>query len=207
MEIYKLMPNYFGSNCYILINEDNDGRHAAVIDPSVRAKDILSLAYEKRSNIEMIIATHGHFDHITSIDDIRQQLDIPLYIHEKDAEMLLDGNKNAYTTFFGQDKCYKPADITLTDNDKIKLGSEEIEIVSTPGHSQGSICLLCPDFIVTGDTLFADGYGRYDLYGGSVELLKNSLLKLRSLNPKLRLYAGHGADTTLGRALDNVLYL
>lgn len=207
MEIYSIQPNSWRSNCYILINEDENGRHGAVVDPSVPANEIISFVSGKDARLEMIILTHGHFDHVLSVDTLREQLNIPLYIHEKDAELLLDGEKNAYTLFFGKDMVYKPADRLLCDDGIVNLGSEQIKIFSTPGHTPGSICLLCPDFILTGDTLFADGYGRYDLYGGCREQLKDSLGSLRSLNRELTIYPGHGREELLGNALDNIHYL
>jgi glyoxylase-like metal-dependent hydrolase (beta-lactamase superfamily II) len=88
----------------------------------------------------------------------------------------------------------------------LALGDENIEVISTSGHSRGSICLLCPEMIITGDTLFANGYGRYDLYGGDRAALRESLTSLKKYPRSLRLYAGHGEESTLGAAIEN-LYL
>ena len=121
--------------------------------------------------------------------------------------MLTDAHKNAFFTFFRQERVYRAPERMLADGDELHLGDEIIRVISTPGHSQGSVCFLCNDeFLLTGDTLFADGYGRYDLYGGDGEILFASLASLRTLPPSLPIYPGHGESTHLGMALDNILY-
>jgi glyoxylase-like metal-dependent hydrolase (beta-lactamase superfamily II) len=202
LEIYALYPKSFGSNCYILVSNGS----AAVIDPSVDATEITSLAQSKGAVIEKIILTHGHFDHIESLDKLRDMTQSPACIHKHDNEMLTDGNKNAHSLFFGYNKKWRPAEILLEDSDEISLGGETIKVISTPGHSKGSICLLCGDKLITGDTLFANGYGRYDLHGGDVNALTSSLNSLRELDQKLTIYPGHGAPSILGTALDELLY-
>lgn len=202
MEIYTLSPLSFGSNCYVLISEHS----AAVIDPSVDADKIIRIVKEKDAVLELIILTHGHFDHVLSLDTLRTKTSSPALIHKDDAEMLSDGDKNAHTFFFGYDRKWRNAERLLDDGDKINLGGEVIEVISTPGHSKGSICLLCGDKLITGDTLFANGYGRYDLHGGDANTLAYTLSSLRDLDRKLTIYPGHGGSTTLGHALDNVLY-
>ncbi len=202
MEIYNLSSASWGSNCYVLIK----GCYAAVIDPSADAHQIIEFAAQKGAVIESIILTHGHFDHITSLDELRDITLAPAFIHKDDDEMLSDGEKNAYSIFFGYDKKWRPAERLLENGDKIYLGDEAIEVISTPGHSKGSICLLAGDKLITGDTLFENGYGRYDLHGGDADALAASLSSLRDLDGKLTIYPGHGGSTTLGRALDNVLY-
>ena len=127
-------------------------------------------------------------------------------LYKDDAEMLSDGVKNAHSIFFSYDRKWRDADILLEDGDKITIGNETIEVISTPGHSKGSICLLCGDKLLCGDTLFANGYGRYDLHGGDFNQLINSLSALRDLDGKLTIYPGHGDSATLSHALDNVLY-
>ena len=141
-----------------------------------------------------------------SLDTLREATNAPALIHKDDAEMLTDGEKNAFKFFFGQERKWKAAEVLLSHGDKIALGDETIEVISTPGHSKGSICLLAKDFMITGDTLFADGYGRYDLHGGDPDQLASSLKLLREYDPNLTIYAGHGAESKLGRALDNVMY-
>ena len=202
MEIYCLEPESFGSNCYVLLS----GSSAAVVDPSVGANEIADFVAQKGATVERIILTHGHFDHVESLDSLRDLTSAPAYIHKDDAEMLSDGMKNAHSLFFGYNKKWRPAEELLEDGDEIALGDEVIKVISTPGHSKGSICLLCGDKLITGDTIFESGYGRYDLYGGNLSQLTDSLSSLRDLDRRLTIYPGHGGSATLGDALDNLLY-
>ena len=199
MKIVPIAPYSFGANTYAIIS---DG-HAIIIDPSVTVGAITSAVADEGAVIDAVVLTHGHFDHIVSIDTMRDALGVKVYIHENDAEMLTDGSKNAFLTFFGRDRAYRPADKTLKDGDLLTLGGSEIKVIHTPGHSKGSICLLGDEFIVTGDTLFADTVGRSDLWGGNEAELAASLQKLRLLDRSIMIYAGHGAPERLGIALDN----
>ena len=176
------------------------------MDPSVDAGEIISFISEKGAVLEMILLTHGHFDHIASLDTLRDMSGAPAYIHKDDNEMLGDGKKNAYAFFFGYNKKWRSAENLLEDGDILHLGSESIKVISTPGHSKGSICLLCSDKLITGDTIFASGFGRYDLHGGNVNELADSISSLRSFDRNLTIYPGHGDTAKLGNALDNVAY-
>ena len=210
LEIYNLFPGSWASNCYLLVSEDEGGdKHAAVVDPSTSAKRILDECERLGARLEYIILTHGHFDHITSLDALREMAGVPAYIHMDDAEMLPDGEKNAYTFFFGEDKTYRPAEKTLQDGDILTLGCDSLEIIGTPGHSKGSICILNRQdkTLITGDTLFAEGYGRYDLHGGNPKTLAKTLSSMRTLDRNLTIYPGHGDSEKLGRALDNLYFI
>ena len=205
LEICTLYPRSFGSNCYVLISETDGKKSAAVIDPSVDCQEILSLLSIKNATLEKIILTHGHFDHILSLDSLRSLTSAPAYIHESDAEMLLDGEKNAYAFFFAEDKKWAAAEGLLQDGDEISIGDEKLTVISTPGHSKGSICLLGDKFMITGDTLFADNIGRCDLYGGNMMHMYASLSKLSEFDPKLKIYPGHGDTSTLAQALSGLI--
>lgn len=202
MDIYTLLPEGFGSNCYILAS----GSSAAVVDPSVKASEILDFLSDKGLKLELILLTHGHFDHIESLDSLRDVTMAPACIHKDDNEMLTDGKKNAYEFFFGYGKKWRPAERLLENGDKLTLGKETVDTISTPGHSRGSICLLCGDKLITGDTIFANGFGRYDLHGGDINQLADSIASLRTLDRNLTIYPGHGDSARLGNALDRVAY-
>ena len=207
MEVYTLFPASWGSNCYILLSDSEDkSRRAAVVDPSADAHEILRFIEKKKAILDFIVLTHGHFDHIVSLDTLRDLTFVPAYVHKDDDEMLSDGRKNAYSVFFSGDKHWRPAEKLLEDGDKLKLGDETVEVISTPGHSKGSICLLFGDKLITGDTLFANGYGRYDLHGGDPNILADSLASLRSFNKDLTIYPGHGDPTRLEDALANLYF-
>ena len=202
MEIYNLYPSSFGANCYIIVS----GSHAAVIDPSASTDGIMEFLQKKNATIDCIILTHGHFDHMLSADTLRSRSGAPLLVHENDAEFLLDGNKNAFKTFFGRDRVFSRAEKTLKHGDKISVGDECLTVFNTPGHTDGCICLLGDGILITGDTLLAESIGRCDLYSGDVRKMRESLKFLRTLDPTLKIYPGHGDESTLGHALDIVSY-
>ena len=206
MELYNLFPGSWNSNCYVLISgEQGEKRTAAVVDPSADKDTILRFIQGKNAVLESIILTHGHFDHVESVDTLRDATDAVVCIHKDDNEMLSDGRKNAYAFFFGTDRKWRPADRLLEDGDQISVGKEALTVISTPGHSKGSICLLCGNILITGDTIFANGYGRYDLHGGNPSTLRDSLLGLRKLDGNLTIYPGHGESARLADALDRLL--
>lgn len=210
MKIINLFPKGFGSNCYLL----EDGGEALIIDPSASADSILGTLRADGCIPVGILLTHGHFDHIFSIDTLRlraleQDIPLPLMIHREDAPMLTDGKKSAFFTFFGKDRRYDPADKLLDDGDAIRVGSLTVTVKHTPGHSPGSVCFVCDGAgaIFTGDTIFAEGYGRHDLWGGNVRTLARSIDALRELNGKLTAYPGHGDSVPLSVALENITYV
>ena len=202
MKITTVCPESFGANCYLLMSEGQ----AMVVDPAPSADAIIRKAEENGARLVGIILTHGHFDHIVSVDTLRNKLNIPLMIHEEDAEMLEDGRKNAFFDFYGIDRKYKPAELLLKDKDTVNIGKEEITVIHTPGHTKGSICLVCGDVMITGDTLFADSIGRCDLWGGRDDLMKESLELLRKYDKQIKILPGHGPSSLLGNALDNAAY-
>ena len=200
MDVYNLFPGSFGSNCYLLIS----GNQAAVVDPSADADVILQKIAEKDATLQYILLTHGHFDHICSLDALREKTGVPAYIHKGDADMPSDSLKNAFSIFFGQSRSYRAPEKILADGDVLTLGGEDIRVLHTPGHTEGSVCYLCGDkLLLTGDTLFDRGFGRYDLYGGDPFKIRRSLERLALLDRSLTIYAGHGSPTDLGDAVDN----
>ncbi len=207
MYIYNLYSGSYLSNCYVLISEDDNGRrHAAVVDPSADADEIISFVEAKKSFVDKVILTHGHFDHIMSLDALRDKTKAPAYIHKDDAEMLGDGRKNANFFFFHKDFSQRNAENLLENNQILRLGNEELKIIHLPGHSKGSISLMGQGFLITGDTLFAEGFGRYDLHGGDPFVLKSSLNSMKNFDPELTIYPGHGEREKLGKALRSISY-
>ena len=206
MKIRNLFPGSWGSNCYLV----EDGGEALIIDPSASAAAILRAVREDGCTPVGILLTHGHFDHIMSVDTLRQaEPSLKVYIHEADAPMLTDADKNAFAFFFRQDRVWNAADVLLKNGDEIKVGGAALTVVHTPGHSPGSSCFLCAEagVMFTGDTLFADNIGRDDLWGGNFATLRKSLLALRDYDGALTIYPGHGDEEKLSRALDNIMYI
>jgi len=193
MDIIKLNGVSYASNTYVLIS----GSDAAVVDPSVDIQDIkMALGSSK---LRYILLTHCHFDHILKLDSLRAETRAEVCIHADDAEMLKDPELNG-SEFFGLEFASLGADRLLEDGEIIALGKEKIEVISTPGHTPGSVCYDCGNILVCGDTLFTSGYGRYDLPGGDPRALYNSLHKLASRNDDPTIYPGHGASCALSDA-------
>lgn len=202
MKIVTVCGQSFGANTYLLISAGQ----AFVIDPSVSVESIANAAADEGASIAGVLLTHGHFDHVLSLDRLCENLKIPSYIHERDAEMLTDGKKNAFYEFFGKERVFRAADRLLCDGEQITLGDERITVIHTPGHTNGSVCYLSGDILVTGDTLFAEAIGRCDLYGGSPVLMRESLRRLEGLDGGIRIYPGHGPSSSLRNAIDGAYY-
>lgn len=193
MDIIKLNGTGFASNTYIIIS----GNEAAVVDPSAS----LSSIFDATGNlvIKYILLTHGHFDHIMTLDNLSTATGAQILIHQSDLKMPSDISINA-SGFFGLNICSSASLLGLDDGDRIKLDQEELSVISTPGHTPGSVCFDCGEFIVCGDTLFTHGYGRYDLPGGNPQDLLNSLHKLADIKNNPMIHPGHGASCALADA-------
>ena len=207
MHIFQICPKSFASNTYLLTSKSS----AIVIDPSVSVDAITEKLKAENVELKGILLTHGHFDHIVSIDTIRERYDVPVYIHEEDACMLTNGQLNGFYLFFNRECVHNPADILFKNEYKIQLDDEAVTVFHTPGHSKGSCCFVFNDdtlgiSLITGDTLFANSIGRCDLFGGSETEIANSIKKLSSFDRNAPIYPGHNESSTLGKALDNVAY-
>lgn len=207
MKIIPICPKSFASNTYLLLSQNE----AFVVDPSVSTDAICKMLKEYNATLSGILLTHGHFDHIVSIDTLRERLNIPVYVHNDDACMLTDGRLNGFYTFFERDCVHDPADKFLKDGDTILIGNESLSVIHTPGHSKGSCCFLfnendVGDALITGDTLFAHSVGRWDLYGGDRKELLQSIKRLSAFDKNAPIYPGHDTSSTLGDALNAIKY-
>lgn len=196
MEIIKLEVGSLGTNCYIVY--DKTTSDAAIIDPGGDAEEITALVNRERLKVHCIINTHGHADHISANTKVRQATGAPVYIHRDDAAMLTNAHKNL-SSFIGAGLTCAPADRELKDGDLIEAGCLRFEVLHTPGHTPGGICLKIGSVVFTGDTLFAESIGRTDFPGGSYRQLITSIKeKLLILTDETAAYPGHGPDTTIG---------
>ena len=175
-------------NCYIVYDEVSG--KCAVIDPA--SKDAAETVKRLSLSPEFILLTHGHFDHISGVNAFLAEYDVPVYVHESDAELLADGYKNASALLIGESITVNAVPKTLKAGDTLFVGELEISVVHTPGHTRGCVCYFCGDAVFTGDTVFAYDRGRTDLYGGDESTIIDSI---RKLLPKLggkTVYPGHG---------------
>ena len=193
------------TNCYFLINEPT--LLCAVVDPADEYDKISQKLKDKNLKLDKILLTHAHFDHIMALRRLREQTGAPLYVHEDDVEMLLDPGKSLMSSAGGCSRPEDPPEHMVRDGDEIPLGTETIKVMHTPGHTKGSVCYICADSIISGDTLFRGSIGRYDFYGGDYDMMLSSLSKLKALDGDYKVYPGHGASTTLEHEKETNYYL
>ena len=196
MKIEALRVGPLATNCYLLGDEESG--LCAVVDPGAQCqKKILPALEQFGMKCAMILLTHGHYDHIMALKDLKDAVGAPIYIHEKDAHMLTEDYLKDWKAAAAQGYRQALADKLLRDGDKIQLGNLEITVMNTPGHTPGSCVYLCQDAMLAGDTLFRGGCGRWDLDGGSMEQMMESLRRLAALPGDWRALPGHDAATTL----------
>lgn len=179
MKLYHIIdgpPLY--TNCFLLVG--NQG-HAAVIDPAAPASHFEDVLLEEGATLTHILLTHGHSDHVASVQALREKYGAKLYMNEADAIQ------------FG----LQP-DVLFTDGGKIVVDDMELTTMFTPGHTPGSTCIACADWLFTGDTLFAGDIGRTDLPGGDSAQMHQSLKKLcAALQTNPTVMPGHEDFSTL----------
>ncbi|MGJ0848007.1 MBL fold metallo-hydrolase [Tissierella praeacuta] len=197
MKIVRIPAGIYAANCYIIYSEVT--RDAIVVDPGGDVDDILSSIRENGLKIKYVVLTHGHADHIGGVKELKKVLSVPVMIHEDDREILVDGNKNL-STIMAMGTVEIEPDILLKDGDIIEFGDEKAQVIHTPGHTQGGICIKIGDSIITGDTLFTGSIGRTDLLGGDYDSIINSIKdKIMVYSDDIKVFPGHGAPSTIGR--------
>ncbi len=188
----KLLPPSvpYSSNTYLLTSSGE----SAVIDPS-SAFDPSCVT----GLLKYIILTHGHYDHMINIDEWAEKTDARVLISSHDKDKLSDPALNCASLFAVYDGRYSGEVSCVADGDIIELSDERIQVISTPGHTPGSVSLLCGDKIFVGDTIFAGGgYGKCCFPGGDFSEIKKSIFRLTELADHIKVCPGHGPETTIG---------
>ena len=195
--LIECIPNgLVQSNVYIVA----DNGEGVIIDCGCPLERVLDVAHSRDIKLKHVILTHGHFDHIYYIDQLRDLIDVKVHIHEMDSECLSDPYMNGLAHFPVQGSfTFNAADNLLKDGDVINCSGLSFRIIHTPGHTRGGICILVNDVLFTGDTLFNASIGRTDFPGGSAdEIVKSIREKLYVLPEDTIVYPGHGIRTTIG---------
>jgi len=204
IEAFQLGP--VQTNAYLVSNAERT--KGFVIDPGMNPKSLLKRI--EHMEIEAIVLTHAHFDHIGGVDELRKLKNCPVYLHDAEADWLTDPKKNGSARWpeLGVHIQTEPAEYALGEGQTLTLLGEKFRVFHTPGHSPGSISLLYGDKLFCGDVLFRLSVGRTDLPGGSQrELLESIHGTLFDLPDEVKVYPGHGPTTTIGYEKQNNPYV
>jgi len=184
------------NNTYLIW--DPDTRSAVLVDPGMESREVADHIREKNLRLKAILNTHGHFDHIYENAFFKKTFGCPLRIHEGDLDFLRRMDEHALGLGFQAQASPEP-DSFLREGERIDVGSGWLEVLHTPGHSQGSVCFTGPGFVLSGDTIFAQSIGRTDLPGGDLETLLQSIReRILTLPEDTRVYPGHGPASEVG---------
>lgn len=195
LKLTTFAPGMVYANCYIV--KDEESGDAFVVDPGAYNKRFESALREAGvEKLRYILLTHGHFDHISGVKELKENFGGEIVIHREDAECLYDKSKSLASKFFFPQHDVT-ADVLVKDGDRLSFGGGEIEVIHTPGHTRGSVCYILEDIMLSGDTLFRNSIGRTDFPGGSIEEMKESLKRLAALERNYTVYPGHAESTTL----------
>ncbi len=190
MKIKSLCVGPIGTNCYLLCDEA--AKVCAVVDPGGDAAAVAAAVRDTGCAPCSILLTHGHYDHTGAVAELRQLWpEIPVYLNRRDR---YDGDP-----YLAQLFPPVPGAADYDEGDALSVGGLTVEVLATPGHSEGSVTLRCGDALLCGDTLFAGSCGRTDFPGGSWETILRSLRRLGQLEGDLAVYPGHMEPSTLER--------
>ena len=184
LKVYAMALGDYQTNCYI-IHEENS-RTCCIIDPGYDADFILDKLDSLGLTLEAILLTHGHFDHVGAAKELAAETQCDVYIHPEDLSMppMMTAGPLYYTK-------------TYAEGTQLQLAGLDLGVLHTPGHTPGSVCLVCENTIFAGDTLFRGSCGRTDLPGGDWATIVKSLKRLAALEGNFWVYSGHGPTTTL----------
>jgi hydroxyacylglutathione hydrolase len=185
---------------------------AVIIDPAGDEDKLLALIETEKLRIKYILNTHGHADHVLGNSKMKNFLKVPVCMHEADDIFFNDPAVREKSSQELGLPPSDPADIKLKDGDILEVGSLNIEVIHTPGHTPGSVCFLVDENLFTGDTLFVGAAGRTDLIGGSLNtLIKSIEQKLIVLPKQTIVWPGHdygeSPSSTIGREMEENLYI
>ena len=202
LKIAKLTFNPIQENTYILWDESGE---CIVVDAgNISAREdnrLVDFITEQGLNPVMAVNTHGHFDHLAGVEHLRRTYDIPFAMSSKDAFLLEAAPTSARMFGIGEITAPTKIDIDLDSMEELRFGNTTLKIIHTPGHTPGHVSLYNEEMgvVLTGDTLFRESIGRTDLPGGDYSWIMRSILdKLIVLGDEVKVYPGHGEETTIG---------
>lgn len=197
IKIKQFIAGQLENNMYLVYDEDT--KKAVLIDATAPVPELLDTVKNLGLDVEYILLTHGHFDHILGLTELKKALGAEAVICHDD--LIISDNINEFTRFFGgMEESVPPVyEKFIKDGDVITVGNMQIKVIHTPGHTEGGVCYLLNDKLFSGDTLFMGSVGRTDLFGGNFDKLSDSVKnKLFKLDDNIKVYPGHGPKTTIG---------
>lgn len=194
--VFKVFPaGVFQANCYIIADENT--KSGAIVDPGGDPEGILNQCSNLGLNINYIILTHGHGDHIGGVYDIKTSTGAKILMNKKDEYLIMGGNRTLMP-ILRSIKLFE-IDEYIENNQIVEVGGIKISIIETPGHTPGGVTLKINDMLITGDTLFRGSIGRTDFEFGSFEEIMHSINnRLMIFDDDVKVYPGHGPSSTIG---------
>lgn len=197
---------YMETNCYLVTDEESS--HRFVVDPGCWDGSLKRLLLKvEEGELDYILLTHGHFDHILGVLDVQKRYGGKIVIHKNDSDCFVNKERSLMRSMGASGELPPKADILVKDGDKLPFGNGFITVMHTPGHSEGSVCYLIDNLVFSGDTLFYGSIGRTDFDYGSHDDIMKSIRRLAALEGDRKVYPGHGMLTTLERERKNNIYL
>lgn len=194
LEIKRLVVGSLEVNCYIAY--DPGTGEAMVVDPGDESAEIMDRIRESELTVRYLVCTHGHFDHVGAIPQLSRSTGAKVAIHREEKPVYLSAKDFGRMWGFEIDELPEP-DLLLAEGDHIRVGELKFDVLHTPGHSPGGICLYGEKVLFSGDTIFAGSVGRTDFPGGSAEMLRQSFRRILNLPGETRIYPGHGPSSTV----------
>lgn len=196
IQIKQFITGQLENNMYLVV--DKDTKKAVLIDAPACMPELIKTVKELGADVEYILLTHGHFDHIMGLTALKKALNAKAVINKND--LVISDNINEFARLFGMPGTTPPTyEKFVEDGDCINVGNMSIKVIHTPGHTEGGVCYLIGDDLFSGDTLFRGSVGRTDLFGGNFEKIENSIKNvLFKLDDNVKVYPGHGPMTTIG---------
>lgn len=198
MKIETFIVGQLQNNCYILYDEMT--KEGFVVDPADEPDRIQDFLKEECLSMKYIVCTHAHFDHIGALMEIKEFTGAPIAIHKNDLPIYAVAEQHAAMWGFQIDPLPEP-ELFVYEGYSLSAGSVKFQVMHTPGHSPGGICLYGEGILISGDTVFAGSVGRTDLPGGNIGELKKSFSRIMNLPPATKILPGHGPSSTIEKEL------
>jgi hydroxyacylglutathione hydrolase len=195
VNVLTITVGAFQENSYLVV--DKDSQHAVIVDPGGEPQRLIGEIERSKATLDAIWITHAHVDHVGAIASVKERWNVPVYLHPADRRLYEAAGRQAEVYGLPFEEPPTPEE-EFVDGQKLQVGSAEMWVMHTPGHSPGHVVIHGNGIALVGDCLFAGSIGRTDLPMSNPQQLSESLKKIASLPPETVVYPGHGPDTTIG---------